>query len=92
MFDIQKYETMTKIKLSEEECRWVSDCADLLINSFRPLTEKETEGIEPLVTVLDGIGQNVLREDVCVKAFTRDEIFINAPSVYDAYFQAPKTV
>ena len=90
MNDIQKYEAMAKLCLSEEERRIVSDRADELTGSFKKLAEIDTTNIPPLVSVLDI--QNVLREDICVKMISREELLSNAPEQYDGYFQAPKTL
>ena len=90
MEKIRIYEAMAKLDLSESERKEVSDMADLLIDSFSTLSKIDTDNTEPMYTVL-GV-QNVLREDVCVKMFSRDEILANAPMQYDGYFQVPKTV
>ena len=90
MRDIKDYEAMVKLNLSETERGWVSDRADMLIESFKELENIDCLGVEPLVTVLDI--QNVLREDISVKLVTREELLANAPEQYEGYFQAPKTL
>ena len=50
----------------------------------------DTDGVEPLVTVLDL--KNVLREDVSSQLVSRDTLLENAPEEYDGYFQVPKTI
>ena len=90
MKDIKDYETMAKLDLSGDERRWVSDHADVLVESFAKLDGIETSGVEPLITVLEI--KNVLREDVVVKMVTREELLANAPAQHDGYFQVPKTL
>ena len=90
MQSIKAYEAMAKLRLSEAERQWVSDRADMLTGSFSALLEIDTSKTQPLVTVLDI--QNVLREDVCVKTVSREELLANAPEQYDGYFQVPKTL
>ena len=81
---------MAKLNLSDAERRWVCERADKLSESFGALQSVDTSGAEPLFTVLDI--QNVLREDVCVKTISREELLANAPDQYDGYFQVPKTL
>jgi aspartyl-tRNA(Asn)/glutamyl-tRNA(Gln) amidotransferase subunit C len=90
MKDIREYEVMGKLDLPENERRWVSDRADMLIDSFTKLANINTSGVEPLITVLDI--KNVLREDVSVKMLPREELLSNAPEQYDGYFKVPKTL
>ena len=90
MNNFKEYEAASKLNLPEAERQWVSERADMLIESFAQLETVDTAGIEPLVTILDL--QNVLREDVCVKPVSRDELLSTAPEQYDGYFQVPRTL
>ncbi|MCL2513374.1 MAG: Asp-tRNA(Asn)/Glu-tRNA(Gln) amidotransferase subunit GatC [Oscillospiraceae bacterium] len=90
MNNIKDYEAMAKLDLSDGERGRVSGRAGELIESFKKLENIDVSGVEPLVSVLDI--QNVLREDVCVKTISREELLSNAPEQYDGYFQAPKTL
>ena len=92
MNDIKKFEMMAKLRLTEDERSWISACAERLIDGFNLLSSVSTEGIEPLVSVLEGSRNNFFRDDIPVKMISRDELFINAPSSHDGYFVAPKTV
>jgi len=90
MENIKDYETMAKLDLPDAERQKISAMADRLVDSFGALANIDTKGVEPLYTVLDV--QNVLREDVCTKTFSREEILANAPMQCDGYFQVPKTL
>ena len=90
MKDIKNYEAMAKLDLSEAERGWVSDRADMLMDSFNQIAGIDTSGVEPLITVLDV--KNVLREDVSVKMLPREELLSNAPEQYEGFFQVPKTL
>jgi len=90
MKNIKDYEAMAKLDLPETEHVWVSDRADILVDSFSLLDSIDTSGVEPLITVLDIT--NVLREDVSVKMLPREELLVNAPDQYDGYFRVPKTL
>ena len=87
MKNIKDYEAMAKLDLPETERRWVSDRADVLIDSFNQLAGIDTTGVEPLITVLDV--KNVLREDVSIKMMPREELLVNAPEQHDGYFKVP---
>lgn len=90
MIDLKKYEAMAKLELSDTERQWAADRAQELLDGFSALEKINTEGAEPLVTVLEI--QNVLRNDVAKKKITREELLSGAPEQYDGYFQAPKTL
>ena len=90
MKNIKEYEAMTKLDLSDAERQQISAAADMLIDGFAKLASIDTAGVEPLVTVLEV--QNVLREDICTKMLSRDELLANAPMQSDGFFQVPKTL
>ena len=90
MENIKEFEATAKLSLPESERKTISGKAEMLIKSFNELENAGADGLEPMVTVLDI--QNVLRRDVSVKKFTREEMLKNAPEQYDGYFQAPKTI
>ena len=90
MKNIQDYEAMAKLDLSDDERQRISVLVDELLDSFNVLSSIDTDGVEPLYTVLDV--QNVLREDICTKTLSREELLANAPMQHDGYFQVPKTV
>ena len=90
MKNIKDYESMAKLDLPDAEREQIAAMAKRFIDSFEALAAIDTEGVDPLVTVLDV--QNVFREDICTKTFTREEILANAPMQCDGYFQVPKTL
>jgi aspartyl-tRNA(Asn)/glutamyl-tRNA(Gln) amidotransferase subunit C len=90
MYDIKRYESLTKLSLNESERTLISSYVDLLVNSFDRLDTIDVQGVEPLVTVLDVT--NVLREDIAAKHITREELLSNAPEQSDGYFQVPRTI
>ena len=90
MADIGKYEAVAMLDLSDDERELLSARASALEESFAALDCIDTEGVEPLVSVLDLC--NALREDACEKLLARDEILSNAPEHSDGYFLVPHTV
>ena len=90
MEDIKMYEAMAKLNLPETERQLIANRAEKLIEGFSALAGINTDGIEPLVTVLDM--KNILRDDIAKKTIAREELLSNAPEQYDGYFQVPKTL
>lgn len=90
MKNISEYAAFEKLKLSNEEFPWIDANVRFLEESFLELGSVDTEGVEPLVTVLDI--KNVLRDDISYKMLSRSELLSNAPEQYDGYFQVPKTL
>ena len=86
----QMYEPMAKLSLDSESRAWADDIIDRLEGEFEKMEKVDTEGVEPLVTVLDL--RNVLREDVSAQIVSRDTLLENAPEEYDGYFEVPKTI
>ena len=86
----QMYEPMAKLSLDRESRAWADDIIARLEDEFSKMEKADTEGVEPLVTVLDL--KNVLREDVSAQILSRDTLLENAPEEYDGYFQVPKTI
>jgi aspartyl-tRNA(Asn)/glutamyl-tRNA(Gln) amidotransferase subunit C len=86
--DIKKYEKMVKLDLPEYESETIAGQAEKMLGSFSVLDNINTDGFEPLVSVLEG--QNKLREDIALK--NTSELLSNAPEQYGGYFQIPKTV
>ena len=78
------------LSLSEGERAEMTQRVISLTDGFNALSEVDTEGVLPLVTVLPV--NSVLREDTMIKNFTRDEILSNAPEQYDGYFAVPGVI
>jgi len=87
---ITQYEAMVMLDLQEAEREQLGERAEDLASGFDELEQIETDGTEPLVTVLDA--QNVMRDDIAEKLLSRDEILANAPEQQDGYFQVPGTL
>ncbi|MCL2813295.1 MAG: Asp-tRNA(Asn)/Glu-tRNA(Gln) amidotransferase subunit GatC [Oscillospiraceae bacterium] len=90
MYDLEKLESFSKIKLSEEEKIKAGQFFDFWILKFRELENTNTEDVEPLFGV--STLENVTREDAAEKEFGADVILENAPDQYDGYFAVPKII
>ena len=87
---VELYQSMAKFDLDEATFDWVTETMSALEENFKKIESIDTQGVEPLYTVLDL--KNILREDVAAKVISRDELLANAPEEYDGYFQVPKTI
>ena len=90
MSNIDDYFGMAMLDLTDGERELLGRRLSEAEAGFAALELVDTDGVAPLVSVLELT--NVLREDVSVKLFSRDEILSNAPEQYDGYFQVPGTI
>lgn len=90
MSKLEKYEPMAKLSLEGDERAWAEDIIERLEKEFDAFEAIDTEGVEPMVTVL--ALTNVLREDVSEQIVSRETLLENAPAEYDGYFEVPRTI
>ena len=90
MPDIKKFETIAMLDLPDIERKQLEEAMESIEQNFKLLESIDTDGVEPLVTVL-GL-HSVLREDVAIKTLEREEIMSNAPEQHDGYFMVPGTL
>ena len=90
MSKLEKYEPMAKLSLEGDERAWAEDIIERLEKEFDAFEAIDTEGVEPMVTVLELT--NVLREDVSEQIVSRETLLENAPAEYDGYFEVPRTI
>ena len=90
MRNFADYENMAMLELSEPERVDLKKRFDEITEGFTALDAYGTNGIEPLISVLDL--HNVLREDIPAKLLPREELLKNAPEQHDGYFQVPAAI
>ena len=90
MRSFKDYENMAMLDLPDSERVELVERFDEIAGGFAALDNYDTDDVLPLVSVLDV--QNVMREDVAVKLFSRDEVLENAPEKHDGYFQVPAAI
>ena len=88
--EIKKYETMAKLELSEAEREQLSSRMDTLVRDFSLLDEIDTEGTEPLISVLDILSS--LREDIVKKWESPQELLSAAPDEDRGFFRIPRAL
>ena len=87
---LKQLENLNKVQLTEEEAAKVLDFFEMQSKELEVLKAIDTENVERMVHVMPL--ENILREDVMIKKFTRDELQEDAPEAYDGYWQVPRLV
>ena len=90
MRNFTDYESMAMFDLSEAERDLLRECFEEIAEGFSAIDAFDTDGAEPLVSVLDL--HSVLREDTAKKFISRDELLKNAPERHEEYFQVPAAI
>ncbi|MEG1512925.1 MAG: Asp-tRNA(Asn)/Glu-tRNA(Gln) amidotransferase subunit GatC [Raoultibacter sp.] len=86
--DVCTIATYTRIGLSDEELPQMTKDLNAIIDSLKPITEYDLEGVEPTFHPIGSLS-NVMREDVCATGFTQEEALENAPHQQDGCFLIP---
>ena len=88
--ELEPYEEMEKLCLTDEEWEFAIGAASVVKDSFQLLSSIDTEGVSPLVGVFDNGG--TLREDIARKDISRGELLSNAPDEQDGFFRIPRAL
>jgi aspartyl-tRNA(Asn)/glutamyl-tRNA(Gln) amidotransferase subunit C len=88
MFDLEKLESLGKIKLTDDERAEAVEYFNGWIEKFDKLASIDTENVEPLISVSSL--ENVMREDIAYKLFDRDKLLENTPEQQDGYIVVPR--
>ncbi|HIR01090.1 MAG TPA: Asp-tRNA(Asn)/Glu-tRNA(Gln) amidotransferase subunit GatC [Candidatus Aveggerthella stercoripullorum] len=86
--DVRDIATYTRIALSDEELPQMTKDLNDIIDSLKPITEYDLEGVEPTFHPIGSLS-NVMREDVETASFSQEEALSNAPKQQDGYFLIP---
>ena len=86
--DVRDIATYTRIALSDEELPQMTKDLNDIIDSLKPITEYDLEGVEPTFHPIGSLS-NVMREDVETASFSQEKALSNAPKQQDGYFLIP---
>jgi aspartyl-tRNA(Asn)/glutamyl-tRNA(Gln) amidotransferase subunit C len=81
---------LARMAMSDEELARLEPELNNILDWIEQLSEVDTEGVEPLATVIDQ--QMRLREDEVTEGDQRDEILANAPRAEHGFFAVPKVI
>ena len=87
---LRRLQSLNQLKLTDDEKTKMLDFFAMQDKEIARLGEIDTENVERMVHVMPL--NNVIREDVVNKVFTRDELQAAAPEAYDGYWQVPRLV
>ncbi len=87
---LRRLESLNQLKLTDDEKNKMLDFFGFYDEELKKLDEIDTENVLRMVHVMPL--ENVLREDVAKKLFTRDELQKSAPESTDGYWQVPRLV
>lgn len=86
--DVRGIATYARIGLTGEEVTSMTEDLNNIIDSLKPITEYDLEGVEPTFHPIGNLS-NVMREDVEGESFTQEEALANAPKQQDGSFLIP---
>ena len=86
--DVRDIAEYTRIHLTDDEVVQMTVDLNSIIDSLKPITEYDLEGVEPTFHPIGSLS-NVMREDVERTSFTHEEALSNAPAKQDGCFLIP---
>lgn len=86
--DVRDIATYARIGLTDEELAQMTVDLNSIIETLKPITEFDLEGVDPTFHPIGGLS-NVMREDVEVPGFTQEQALSNAPKRQDGSFLIP---
>lgn len=86
--DVRGIATYARIGLTDEEVTEMTVDINNIIESLKPITEYDLEGVEPTFHPIGNLS-NVMREDVEGESFTQEVALENAPKQQDGSFLIP---
>ena len=86
--DVRGIAEYARIGLNDEEVKQMATDLNAIIDSLKPITEYDLEGVEPTFHPIGDLS-NVMREDVARSAFTQEVALQNAPKQQDGSFLIP---
>lgn len=86
--DVRGIATYARIGLTDEEVAEMTVDLNNIIESLKPITEYDLEGVEPTFHPIGNLS-NVMREDVEGESFTQEVALENAPKQQGGSFLIP---
>ena len=86
--DVRAIAEYTRIHLDDDEIAQMTIDLNEIIESLKPITEYDLEGVVPTFHPIGGLS-NVMREDVEKPSFSHAQALSNAPAKQDGCFLIP---
>lgn len=87
---LRRLQKLNQLKLTDAEEKEVLAFFEKQKGEMDALCAIDTESVERMVHVMPIL--TVVREDVVIKSFTREELQAGAPETMDGYWQVPRLV
>ena len=89
--DVRDIAEYTRIHLDDSEVAQMTVDLNNIIDSLKPITEYDLEGVEPTFHPIGSLS-NVMRDDVPQPSLANEKALQNAPEQADGYFKVPKVI
>ena len=86
--DVREIAEYARIGLTDDELSTMTVDLNNIIETLRPITEYELEGVEPTFHPIGSLS-NVMREDEIGESFARDVALSNSDSTSKGCFEIP---
>ncbi len=86
--DVRNIATYTRIRLDDTEVASMTTDLNNIIESLKPITEYELDGVEPTYHPIAGLS-NVMRDDVIKPSMPREEALANSAAHENGQFVVP---
>lgn len=86
--DVRGIAEYARIGLADDELPQMTADLNAIIDSLKPITEYDLEGVEPTFHPIGDLS-NVMRDDIERASFTQDEALSNAPKQQEGNFLIP---
>ena len=86
--DVRDIAEYARIGLTDDELSTMTVDLNTIIETLRPITEYELEGVEPTFHPIGSLS-NVMREDEIGESFARDVALSNSDSTSKGCFEIP---
>lgn len=86
--DVRGMAAYARVGLTDDELAQMTVDLNSIIDTLKPITEFDLEGVEPTFHPIGGLS-NVMRDDVETASFTQEEALANAPQQQDGSFLIP---
>jgi aspartyl-tRNA(Asn)/glutamyl-tRNA(Gln) amidotransferase subunit C len=87
---LRKIAHLARLEVKPEEEKALLESMDGVLSWMEQLNEIDTDGVEPLIHLMDEV--NNWREDESVNNLSRGEALANAPSEDSIYIKVPKVI
>lgn len=86
--DVRDIAEYARIGLTEEELASMTVDLNSIIDTLKPITEYDLEGVKPTFHPIGALS-NVMREDKVAESFDQDTALSNGDSIQDGCFEIP---